>query len=295
MMTAFLAGIPLIFCASSLAIFLVNWAVTMAVKPTALPRMDFSKGFPPEYRTLVVVPALLTSIQGIDHLLETLEIRYLANQDSNLCFGLLTDFRDAPQEEMPGDQELLLQARQGVEALSQKYPEGRFFLFHRPRRWNPQEKAWMGYERKRGSIEDLNSLLRGGPRDRFSIIVGDESILPGVKYVITLDEDTQMPRGSARLLVGNMAHPLNAPRYDGKRQCVTEGYSILQPLLALGLPQAGTSRFMKIFGVEPGVDPYTREVSDVYQDLFKEGSFQEKGSTMSMPSPGRSQGACPRT
>jgi cyclic beta-1,2-glucan synthetase len=276
-MTAFLAGIPLIFCASSLAIFLVNWVVTIAVKPTALPRMDFSKGFPQEYRTLVVVPALLTSVEGIDHLLETLEIRYLANQDPNLFFGLLTDFRDAPQEEMPGDQELLLQARQGVEALGRKYHEGRFFFFHRPRRWNPQEKAWMGYERKRGSIEDLNSLLRGGPRDRFSTIVGDESILPGVKYVITLDEDTQMPRGSARLLVGNMAHPLNAPRYDSKRQCVTEGYSILQPLLALGLPQAGTSRFMKIFGVEPGVDPYTKEVSDVYQDLFKEGSFAGKG------------------
>lgn len=275
--TAFLAGIPLIFCASSLAIFLVNWAVTMVIKPTALSRMDFSKEFPPEYKTLVVVPALLTSTQGVDHLLETLEIRYLANQDSNLFFGLLTDFRDASQEEMPEDQELLLQAMHGVEALGQRYPEGRFFLFHRPRRWNPQEKAWMGYERKRGSIEDLNSLLRGGPRDRFATIVGDEPILPGVKYVITLDEDTQMPRGSARLLVGNMAHPLNAPRYDDKRQCITEGYSILQPLLALGLPQAGTSRFMKIFGVEPGVDPYTKEVSDVYQDLFKEGSFAGKG------------------
>lgn len=275
--TAFLAGIPLIFCASSLAIFLVNWAVTMLIKPSSLPRMDFSKGFPPEYRTLVVVPALLTSHSAIDHLLETLEIRYLANQDPNLCFGLLTDFRDASEEEMPEDQDLLLQARQGIEALNQKYPEGRFFLFHRPRRWNPQEKAWMGYERKRGSIEDLNSLLRGGPRDRFSLIIGDESLLPGVKYVITLDEDTQMPRGSARLLIGNMAHPLNAPRYDGGRQCVTEGYSILQPLLALGLPQVKTSRFMRIFGVEPGVDPYTREVSDVYQDLFGEASFTGKG------------------
>lgn len=277
LMTAFLAGIPLVFSASSLAIFIVNWAVTMLVKPSALPRMDFSKEFPAEYMTLVVVPALLTGSQGIDHLLEMLEIRYLAHKDPNLYFGLLTDFRDAPQEEMPDDQELLLQARQGIELLHQRYPEGNFFLFHRPRRWNPQEKAWMGYERKRGSIEDLNSLLRGGSRERFSLIVGDESLLSGVKYVITLDEDTQMPRGSARLLVGNMAHPLNAPMYDKKRQCVTEGYSILQPLLALGLPQAGTSRFMKIFGVEPGIDPYTKEVSDVYQDLFGEGSFAGKG------------------
>lgn len=277
LMTALLGGIPLVFCASSLAIFLVNWAVTMLVKPSALPRMDFSKEFPPEFRTLVVVPALLTGLQGIDHLLETMEIRYLAHRDSNIYFGLLTDFRDAQQEEMPDDKEILMHARLGVEALGKKYPKGVFFLFHRPRRWNPQEKAWMGYERKRGSIEDLNSLLRGGSRERFSLIVGDESLLPGVKYVITLDEDTQMPRGSARLLVGNMAHPLNAPRYDKKRQCVTEGYSILQPLLALGLPQAGTSRFMKIFGVEPGVDPYTKEVSDVYQDLFGEGSFAGKG------------------
>lgn len=274
---ALIVGIPLIFPASSLAIFLVNYVVTWLLKPCSLPRMDFSKGFPSEYRTLVVVPALLTSAKAIVHLLETLEIRYLANQDSNLCFGLLTDFRDAASEEMPDDASLLMQTKGGIEALSLKYPQGRFFLFHRPRRWNPQEKAWMGYERKRGSIEDLNSLLRGSSRDRFSLVVGDESLLPGVKYVITLDEDTQMPRGSAGLLVGNMAHPLNAPVYDGDRRCITEGYSILQPLLALGLPQTGTSRFMKIFGIEPGVDPYTKEVSDVYQDLFGEASFAGKG------------------
>lgn len=276
-MIALLVGIPLIFCVSSLAIFLVNYVVTMLIKPNALPRMDFSEGFPPEYRTLVVVPALLTSIPAVDHLLETLEICYIANKDPNLCFGLLTDFRDASKEEMAGDQSLILQAQRGIEALNQKYPEGRFFLFHRPRRWNPQENAWMGYERKRGSIEDLNSLLRGDQRDRFSLIIGDKTLLPGTKYVVILDEDTQMPRGSARLLVGNMAHPLNIPKYNATRQCVTEGYSILQPLLALGLPQTGTSRFMKIFGVEPGVDPYTKEVSDVYQDLFGEGSFAGKG------------------
>ncbi|MGH7261430.1 MAG: glucoamylase family protein, partial [Nitrospiraceae bacterium] len=152
-----------------------------------------------------------------------------------------------------------------------------FFLFHRPRRWNPQERIWMGYERKRGKLAELNSLLRGGSNDRFSLVVGETAVLSNVKYVITLDTDTQLPRDSARQFAGAMAHPMNRARYDEDKQRVCEGYGILQPRMAVSLPGANRSRYARLCGSEPGIDPYTRTVSDVYQDLFHEGSFIGKG------------------
>lgn len=276
-----LAGVLLALCMSSLAIGLVNWVSTKILRPHALPGMDFSKGIPEEFRTLIVVPAVLSSSEGIEDLLLGLEVRYLANNDSNLFFGLLTDFREASQEVMPGDEDLLTLARTGINALNERYVGAGavrpFYLFHRPRKWNASEGSWIGYERKRGILEDLNSLLRTGSKEVFSSIIGDTSLLQGVRYVITLDEDTNMPHGSARRLVEILSHPLNRPRYDGRSHCIVEGYSILQPRLSASLPQANRSRFVKIFGGEPGLDPYTREVSDIYQDLFGEGSFAGKG------------------
>ncbi|MDP1952289.1 MAG: cyclic beta 1-2 glucan synthetase, partial [Betaproteobacteria bacterium] len=168
--------------------------------------------------------------------------------------------------------------------LNQKYRSGQnpaegdaFYLFHRPRRWNPGERLWMGYERKRGKLAALNALLRGGGRDQFSLIVGTAEVLPGVRYVITLDTDTQLPRDSAREFVGAMAHPLNRPQFDAARQRVIAGYGILQPRVAVSLPGTNRSRYARLFGSEPGIDPYTRAVSDVYQDVFDEGSFIGKG------------------
>jgi cyclic beta-1,2-glucan synthetase len=152
-----------------------------------------------------------------------------------------------------------------------------FFLFHRPRRWNAAQGVWMGYERKRGKLADLNALLRGGGQDAFSLIVGDSTALLDVKYVITLDTDTQLPRDTAREFVGAMAHPLNQALYDPEKQRVTEGYGILQPRVAVSLPGTNRSRFARLYGGEPGIDPYTRAVSDVYQDVFGEGSFIGKG------------------
>jgi cyclic beta-1,2-glucan synthetase len=275
--TLVLAAIFLVLCMSSPAVGLVNWLATLMVRPHALPRMDFSSGIPQKLRTLVVVPSVLTSPEKVEDLLEGLEVRYLANRDINLYFGLLTDLRDAKHEVMPEDEHLLLMARQGIEALNEKYHDSIFFLFPRQRRWNPKEGIWMGYERKRGILGELNSLLRGGSEDSFSTIAGDSSILPEVKYVITVDEDTKMPYDSARLLVETLAHPLNRPMYDENKQYVTEGYSILHPRLSAGLPETDRSRFVALFGGEPGIDPYTREVSDVYQDIFGEGSFTGKG------------------
>jgi cyclic beta-1,2-glucan synthetase len=288
-------GIALLLSTSQLAVALTNWLATLLMAPHPLPRMDFSRGIPAESRTLVVVPTMLTSVEGIEALVEALEVRFLANQDENLYFGLLTDLKDAVAETMPEDAALIMLAEGRIAALNEKYPrrnlqgkgeeEGRqkhesssaFFLLHRPRRWNAQECIWMGYERKRGKLADLNRFLRGGPRDCFSHVIGDTSILSSVKFVITLDTDTQLPRDAGRQFVGAMSHPLNRAVYDDAKQRVVAGYSILQPRVAVSLPGTNSSSYARLFGDEPGIDPYTRAVSDVYQDVFCEGSFIGKG------------------
>jgi cyclic beta-1,2-glucan synthetase len=279
-----LVGVLSLLCTSHLVVALVNWLATLLATPHLLPRMNFSGGIPPESCALVVIPTMLTSDQNIEDLVEALEVRFLANRDENLHFGLLTDFQDAREETIPEDEPLLRLARKRIEELNEKYrgaKGGTFFLFHRPRRWNPRERTWMGYERKRGKIAELNSLLRGGAqgfsRDRFSLVVGHTDLLSNVKYVITLDTDTQLPRDSAWQFVGAMAHPLNRAWYDEDKHRVCEGYCILQPRVAVSLPGTNRSRYARLFGSEPGIDPYTRAVSDVYQDLFHEGSFIGKG------------------
>jgi cyclic beta-1,2-glucan synthetase len=270
---------------SALAVPLVNLLVTFVLPPRALSRLDFSQGIPDIHRTMVVVPTLLSSTQEIDDLFEALEIRYLGNRDPNLFFALLTDFHDAPERIQPEDDILLAHARAAVLALNEKYrheinDEKRsciFYLFHRPRVWNSHEQVWMGYERKRGKLEQFNAMLRGGAQTAFSDIVGDASIFASIKYVITLDTDTQLPRDTARTLIGNIAHPLNRPVYDAEKGRIVEGYAILQPRASVSLNSAGQSQFTKLFAGDSGIDPYTREVSDVYQDIFGEGSFIGKG------------------
>ena len=275
-----LLGIFALLSTSQLAVALVNWLATLLASPHPLPRMDFSQGIPPALRTLVVVPTMLSSAQNIEDLVEALEVRFLANRDDNLRFGLLTDFQDAHAETLPEDEALLRLAVARIEELNEKYRGvngDTFFLFHRPRRWNPRDRMWMGYERKRGKLADLNALLRGGAKDRFSRVVGNTEVLANIKYVITLDTDTHLPRDSARQFVGTLAHPLNRARYDEDRQRVVAGYGILQPRMGVSLPGTNRSRYARLYGDEPGIDPYTRAVSDVYHDLFGEGSFIGKG------------------
>jgi len=266
--------------ASQLAISVVNFFSTLIVKPNLLPRMDFSRIIPSESSTLVVVPSMLFNIEEIERLTESLEICYLANRNENLYFGLLTDFADADHETLPQDQVLVEAVKRKIQELNLKYKrkeDDLFFLFHRPRRWNELENKWMGYERKRGKINDLNSLLRGGPTESFSVIQADQTIFSIIKYVITLDADTQLPMGSAWKLIGTMAHPLNQAYYDDQKERITKGYGILQPRLATSLPDVTGSLYARMHGNEPGIDPYTRASSDVYQDLFEEGSFIGKG------------------
>ncbi len=270
----------LLVCCSQLAIALVNWMSAVVTGPRLLPRLDYAKGIAPESRTMVVVPTLVPNAAAVAHLLETLEIHYLANRDAQLHFALLTDFPDAAAETLPEDAGLRAELRDGIAGLNRRYGAAhaeRFFLFHRPRLWNEAENRWMGYERKRGKIAEFNALLRGGDPGAFQDLVGDLALLPGVKFVITLDTDTQLPPNAARQLVGTMAHPLNRPRFDPERGIVVDGYSILQPRVGVSLPSAGRSWFVRLFAGEVGIDPYTRAVSDVYQDLFHEGSFIGKG------------------
>ncbi|MBW6491711.1 MAG: hypothetical protein K0B15_11025 [Lentimicrobium sp.] len=275
-----LVGLLVASGSAQLAVSLVNWLSTILVKPKLLPRMDFSKGIPPECRTLVVVPTMLSGKEYIEELIEALEIRFLANREENLHFGLLTDFLDADEEHMPGDEELLEITCKRIADLNKKYyqPDQEiFFLFHRPRKWNPAEKKWMGYERKRGKLAALNALILRSEHNEFSVVTGNFRILTNVKYVITLDSDTQMPRESAWKFIATMAHPLNKAIYNKEKRRVTDGYGILQPRVGSGIPKGASSLYLQIQGDVSGIDPYTRVSSDVYQDLFGEGSFIGKG------------------
>jgi len=227
-----------------------------------------------------VIPTLIASPADVDELVEGLEVRFLANRDSNLYFALLSDFLDAGQASEPQDAELLTQATHAITLLNQKYADGqgdRFFLLHRPRRWNASERVWMGHERKRGKLIELNALLRGQGQERFEAIVGDITPLRQVRYVITLDTDTLLPRDVARQCVAAMMHPLNRPLFDSAGEQIVAGYAVLQPRVGISLTSATRSIYARLFGSDAGVDPYTRAVSDVYQDLFQQGSFIGKG------------------
>ncbi|MGC1331825.1 glucoamylase family protein, partial [Pseudomonas sp.] len=274
-----LLTIPLLLMTSRLAMSLINGLVMMTLAPSLLPRLDMRDGIPAAARTLVAVPTLVGQASDVEELVEGLEVRFLANRDEHLHFALLTDFMDAPTQTQPGDDALLTLAVQLIDDLNRRYPTlgpSRFFLLHRPRRWNAGEGVWMGHERKRGKLAELNALLRGGSREPFSPIVGDIDALGRVRYVITLDTDTQLPRDAARQFVGAMEHPLNHPvlTADGR---VSAGYAVLQPRIGISLPSTARSGYAQLFGSDAGIDPYTRAVSDVYQDLFGNGSFIGKG------------------
>src|SRR3546814_910892 len=229
---------------------------------------------------------MLFTAQNVDQLSEALEVRFLANRDANLRYCLLTDLADAPTETTDADNALIERACANIDELNKKYTTGRdhrdpamgdiFLLLHRPRQWNACENTWMGYERKRGKLADLNAFLRHKGHNPFSRIAGDPAGVENVKYVITLDTDTRLARDSARRFVATMAHILNRPVVDAATRCVTQGYGILQPRVATSLPSEDASRYSNLFGDESGIDPYTRTVSDVYQDVFREGRSEER-------------------
>jgi cyclic beta-1,2-glucan synthetase len=307
---AVVAALLIVLPASELAIGLVNHWVMNRFKPHILPRLDYSSGVPAGCPTMVVVPCMLVNPDEVNDLLDRLEMHYLANPDGQLKFALLTDFRDAASEHLPADKHLLEQATHGVRKLNERYqtvspdvtrasndrqsgsdhsrrkgsaPDAsptRFYLFHRARKWNPVERVWMGWERKRGKLIEFNRWLYGKTDASHTVFPPAEcSHPPTVKYVITLDSDTRLPHGAARKLISTLEHPLNRPRciVTPQGRQVAEGYTLLQPRVSVSLSGAHRSRYTWLFGGGAGVDPYVTASSDVYQDLFHEGSFVGKG------------------
>ncbi len=266
--------------ASELAIALVQRVAARLVTPLRLPRLDFQSGVPEDARTMVVVPTLLTSVAGVAELLEHVEVLALGNVDPRIHFAILGDFADAPTPELPADDAILEAARAGVRDLNARHGHGRndrFHLFHRTRQWNAGEGSWIGWERKRGKLEEFNRLLRGATDTSYQVHEGDPEVLPSVRYCITLDSDTRLPLHAARQLIGIIAHPLNRPVFDPRLRRVTHGYGILQPRVSVTMASAAGSLFARVYAGHTGVDPYTTAVSDTYQDLFHEGTFTGKG------------------
>ncbi len=270
----------LLLPASEVAAAVVRSLCVRFAPPRRLPRLDFLDGVPESMRTVVVVPTLLTSVERVGELLEHLEVLALGNLDPCVHFALLSDFADAAARALPQDEAILRAARAGIEALNVQHGDGRndrFYLVHRVRQWNAREGVFMGWERKRGKLEEWNRLLRGATDTSASVEVGDPGIFPGVRYCITLDSDTRLPRDAAKKLIGIAAHPLNQPFFDPHLGRVTEGYTILQPRVSVTMASAAGSLFARLYAGHTGVDPYTTAVSDTYQDLFGEGIFTGKG------------------
>ena len=272
-----LVALVVLLPVSELVINLVHLIVTWQLPPRPLPKLALRDGIPPGLRTIVVVPSIADSPARVDALMDDLEVRFLGNREENLHFAVLTDFADAESETRPDDEEILAHGRARAGELNARYGPGRFLFFHRARRWNPAEGRWMGWERKRGKLMEFNRLLRGATDTTFTVVPNELSTLRSVRFVITLDSDTQLPLNAAARMVGTLAHPLNTPRFDPRNGRVTEGYGVLQPRVTVDLVSANRSVFARIFAGHVGLDPYTTAVSDVYQDLFHEGSYVGKG------------------
>ncbi len=273
-----LSTLLLILPATQWAVELMNYLVTAILTPHGLPKLDFSKGVDASCATMVAIPTLLLNQKQIRTLVDDLEVRYLVNRDANIHYALLTDLPDSAEPADEHDPRIDLAVRL-IEDLNRKYetePYGRFYLFHRHRVYNPREGAWMGWERKRGKLLELNHYLRQ-TYDPFPVKAGDTEHLPHIRYVLTLDSDTQLPRGAAQRMIGTMAHPLNRPLIDPDLNIVTEGYGILQPRVDISVHSASRSRLASIYSGQTGFDIYSRAISDVYQDLYGEGIFAGKG------------------
>lgn len=272
---------------SDSAINLINLLVNATTPPRILPKIEIKNNIPAEAKTFVVVPTIFKNKASVNKIIETLEIHYLSNNDPNLFFAVLSDFTDASFEIMPDDDKIIEHADKKISDLNKRYVKDQattrpqFFLFHRKRLWNPSEEKWMGFERKRGKLEEFNLFLRGKINSPFiktpNAVDLDLTFYSQIKYVITLDSDTQMPRDSAKKLIGIILHPSNDPHFEENSNKLSKGYCILQPRISITTTSSSKSYFSKIYSGHTGIDPYTTAVSDVYQDLYGEGSFVGKG------------------
>ncbi len=273
-----LVAIAVLIPASDMTIGVINRIFTHYIPPGFLPKMEYKDGIPDSARTLVVVPTLLPSEDRVEELISNLEVYYLANREENLYFALAGDFRDSNKDTMAGDEEIIRAGMESIKKLNEKYStEGDIFFFlARHRQYNAKHDKWMGWERKRGALLELNALLEGDKNTSYGMVSGDIYALK-VKYVITLDADTNLTIDVAKKLIGTIAHPLNRAVYDGDTGIVRDGYGIIQPRISIDIESANRSAFTRIFAGQGGIDPYTTAISDIYQDLFSEGIFTGKG------------------
>lgn len=271
----FLLVIPV----NDVAVTLVNWILTHTLPPAFLPKMELEEGIPDDAKTIVVIPTLLSSQNRVVQLVKNLEEYYLANREKNLCFALVGDFKDSATAEMKDDSEIINIAKQQIRTMNKTYSKDTdiFYFFHRERTFIDKENKYMGWERKRGALAELNELLLGSNETTYKYFEGDISNLSGIKYVITLDADTRLVFDTAKKLVGAMLHPLNAPVMDNERQIVKQGYGLLQPRINIDIESANVTPFAQVFAGQGGIDIYTTAISNVYQDLFQEGIFTGKG------------------
>ncbi len=268
--------VPLI----ELAINLIQWATTRIIRPAPLPKLDLESQVPDQFRTIVAVQSIFFDLESLAKAIDRIEVRFLANDDPNILFALLADLPDAETESTVKDQEMIEYAEKIMTRLNERHfstSPGRFFLFFRKRVWNPSEKKFMGWERKRGKVAEFNRFILGDDTTTLNIHVGDPHALRTIKYIITLDSDSRLPKGVARKLIGTLAHPLNRAVFNQNTGIVEEGYGIVQPRVGTTLLSARSTLFSVLFSGHAGLDPYTQTVSDVYQDLFHEGSFVGKG------------------
>ncbi|MCH7411627.1 hypothetical protein MM239_19735 [Belliella sp. DSM 111904] len=272
------------FPAFDLAVSVVNRFFAFFLPPRLLPKMNDKTDVTDAARTMVVMPTMLVSVQDALRQIENLEVHFLGNPDPGLQFVLLSDFTDAQEKDTKGDADIIEAATNAIHQLNKKYASRfgeRFFMLHRERLWNPSENVWMGWERKRGKLEEFNQLLYNpSSPTSYTVVVGDflatTAICP-VQFVITLDADTKLPPGTAKKLVNTIAHPLNRAWYDKEKGRITKGYTIIQPRISFSPESEKNTRFSKIFSGNVGLDPYSAAVSDIYQDLTGEASFTGKG------------------
>jgi len=274
-------GLIVIIPASEIVTGLVNWTLCNTTKPSMLPRLELKDGIGEEHSTLVVIPALLPDEKRVKELVSNLERHYLSNKENNLYFALAGDFKDSPDEKSDPDQKIIDAGLTGIRKLNNKYKRENgvdiFYYFHRHRKFNNIQKKWMGWERKRGALVELNNLLTGSSDTSYSIMSCSDTSIPRVNYVLTLDADTILPIGSVKKLVGIMAHPLNKPVVDEKKKIVVDGYGLIQPHIGFEIESANKTLFSRIYTGQEGINPYACAISDIYQDVFSEGIFTGKG------------------
>ncbi len=267
---------------SEIVIQVMQYVLSKVVKPKPIPKLDYSHGIDEQHKTMVIIPTILKSKEKVQELMRKLEVFYLANQSENIYFTLLGDCSESSQRQEEVDLEIMKEGEEQVKNLNAKYEQKQdkmpiFSFIYRKRVWNEKEGSYLGWERKRGMITQFNDYLLGKIRNPFRANTLENQVKEKIKYIITLDADTDLVLNSAFELVGAMAHILNQPVIDKEKNVVVDGYGMMQPRIGINLDISYQTLFTKIFAGAGGIDSYTNAISDTYQDNFQEGIFTGKG------------------